>query len=61
MAIVESDMKLMLGFQGKSASIEEFATLFRSRVDTLKAHGGRPDHHLSQAKRIIHLEKEKEG
>ena len=60
MAIVESDMKLMLGFQGKSASIDEFATLFRSRVDTIKAHGGRPGHHPAQAKRIFDREKEKE-
>ena len=28
-AIVESDMKLMMGFQGKTATVNEFATLFR--------------------------------
>ena len=28
MVIVESDMKLMMGFQGKTASVDEFATLF---------------------------------
>ena len=49
MAIVESDMKLMMGFQGKTATVDEFATLFRSRVDTIAAHGGRPGHHPAQA------------
>ena len=28
MAIVESDMKLMMGFQGKTASVDEFLRLF---------------------------------
>ena len=35
MAIVESDVKFYLGFQGKTASIDEYATLFRSRLDTI--------------------------
>ena len=29
MAIVESDTKLMMGFQGKTASVDEFLRLFR--------------------------------
>ena len=61
MAIVKSDMKIMIGFQGKTASIDHFATLFRSRVDTIKAHGGRPGHHPAQAKSIFHRKKEEEG
>ena len=35
MAIVKSNMKLMMGMQGKTASVDEFSTLFRSRVDTM--------------------------
>ena len=42
MAIVESDVKFYLGFQGKSASIDDYATLFCSRLDTIKARGGEP-------------------
>ena len=48
-------------FQGKSASIDEFATLFRSRIDTIRAHGGKPGHHPAQAKRILEREMKKMG
>ena len=60
-SIMESDMKFMIGFQGKTASIDELATFFRSRVDTIKAHEGRPRQHPAQAKRIFDRQKEKEG
>ena len=39
MSIVESDVKFYLRFQGKTASIDEYATLYRSRIDTIRAHG----------------------
>ena len=61
MAIVESDLKLYLGIQGKSASIDVFATLFCLRVDTIRVHRGEPGHHPAQAKQILKREKEKEG
>ena len=53
MAIVESDVKLYLGFQGKTATIDKYDTLFLSRIDTIRAHGGEPGHHLAQEKRIV--------
>ena len=56
MVIEESDIKIYLVFQGKLASINVFATLFRSRVDTIKVHGGEPGHHPAQEKRILERE-----
>ena len=49
MAIVESDMKLMMHFQGETATVDEFLFLFRSRIETIIAHGGNPGHHPGQA------------
>ena len=56
MAIVDSNAKFYLGFQGKTASIDEYATLFRSRLDTIKAHGGEPGYHPAQQQRILERE-----
>ena len=56
MAIIESDVKFYLGFQGKTASIDECATLFRSRLDTIKAHGGKSGYHPAQQLRILERE-----
>ena len=61
MAIVESDVKFYLGFQGKTATIDEYATLFRSRIDTIRAHGGEPGHHLAQERRILEREMQARG
>ena len=57
MVIVESDMNLMLGFQGKTDSIEAFLRLFQSRVETIEAHGGTPGIHPAQSERIFEREK----
>ena len=56
MAIVDSDVNFYLGFQGKTATIEEFTTPFRSRIDMIRAHGGEPGHHPAQEKRILERE-----
>ena len=61
MAIVESDVKLYLGFQGKTASIDGYATLYRSRIDTIKVHEGEPGHHPAQDKRILEREMKARG
>ena len=61
MSIIESDMKLMMGFQGKTATVDELLCLFRSRVKTIIAHGGNLGHHLGQVLRVLKREKEKEG
>ena len=61
MAIVESDVKLYLGFQGKTASIDDCATLYRLRIDTIKAHGGEPGYHPAQQARILDRELKAKG
>ena len=61
MAIVKSDVKFYLGFQGKSASIDDYATLFCSRIDTIKAHGGEPGYHPAQQLRILEREIKAKG
>ena len=60
MVIVESDMQLYLGIQGKTDTIDKFLRLFISRADTIITHGGTPCHHPGQARRILEQEKEKE-
>ena len=61
MSIVESDVRLYLGFQGKKASIDEYATLYRSRIDTIKAHGGEPGYHPAQQSRVLSRELKTRG
>ena len=61
MSIVESDVKFYLGFQGKTASIDEYATLYRSRIDTIRAHGGEPGYHPAQQSRILDRELKARG
>ena len=61
MSIIESDVKFYLGFQGKTASIDEYATLYGSRIDTIKAHGGEPGYHPAQQSRILDCELKQEA
>ena len=53
MAIVDADMTLMLKYQGKTASIDDFLRLFRSRIDTIESHGGTPGYHPGQVNRVL--------
>ena len=61
MSIVESDVKFYLGFQGKTASIDEYATLYCSRIDTIRAHGGEKGYHPAQQSRILERELKARG
>ena len=61
MAIVESDVKFYLGFQGKTASIDDYATLYQSRVDMIKVHGGEPGYHSAQQAQILHRDIKAKG
>ena len=40
MAIIECDLELSLGFQGKDETCDEFMAVFKARVDTINAHRG---------------------
>ena len=53
MAIVDADVTLMLKYQGKTASIDDFLRLFRSRIDTIESHGGTPGYHPGQVDRVL--------
>ena len=44
-----------------AATVNKFATLFGSRVNTITTHGGRQGHHPAQARRIFDREMVKEG
>ena len=46
MAIIECDLKLSLGFQGKTKSCDEFMAMFKARVDMINAHKGHASNHL---------------
>ena len=61
MSIVESDVKFYLSFQGKTTLINDYATLYRSRIDTIKAHGGEPGYHLAQQAQILDRELKAKG
>ena len=45
MAIIEYDLELSLGFQGKTETCDEFMAVFKARVDTINAHRGHAGNH----------------
>ena len=49
MVIVELEMELYLGQQGKTDSINKHYQLFKPRVDTIVAHGDTSDWHHAYA------------
>ena len=40
MAIIECDLELALGFQGKIEDCDNFMAMFKAQVDTINAHKG---------------------
>ena len=53
MSIVDAYITLFMKYQGKTASIDDFLRLFRSRIDTIESHGGTPGYHPGQVNRIL--------
>ena len=46
MSVVECDLELMLGFQEKYQSLDDFMRMFLAKCDTIKACGGGPGIHM---------------
>ena len=53
MAIIEYDMELYLGFQGKTKDCDDYMAVFKARVDTINAHKGLAGKHPGHVREKI--------
>ena len=61
MPVVECDLELMLGFQEKHQSLNEFMRFVLAKCDTIKACGGEPSIHMGLYAIAVTEEKEAVG